>query len=152
MRQLFTFLHNHVLLIVICSVRANLRNGVPGFKITSNYLLRCLYSKEDIDPDSPEDGLLRGPLLLRVCFYRRIHMVYIKLDLLQIYRYIFTSPSSASDENLTSEPTARRRDVATTLRLDGQVTGRSIAYAATQVCSVLRIYVAQLIFYSLFSH
>jgi len=100
-------------------VWANLRNGVPGFNITSNYLLQCLYSKEDIDPDAPEDGLLRGPLLLRT------------------YRYIFTSPSSASDKNLTSKPTARRRDVATTLRLDGQVTGRSIAYAATQLVFAL---------------
>ena len=62
------------------------------------------------------------------------------IALLQTYRYIFTSPSSASDENSTSEPTARRRDVATMLGLDGQVTSRSIAYAATQVCQLLQIY------------
>jgi len=82
------------------------------------------------------------------------HPVYMTIDLLQAYRYIFTSPSSASDENLTSEPTARRRDVATMLRLDGKVTGRSIAYVTTQVCQVLQMFnVSSLtIFYSSFSH
>ena len=52
----------------------------------------------------------------------------------QTYRHIFTSPSSAYDENTTSEITSRRRDVASTLRMGGHVTGQSIAYAATQVC------------------
>ena len=82
----------------------------------------------------------KAPSFYVYVFSPRIYMVYMTNDLLQTYRYIFTSPSSASDENLTSEPTARRRDVATMLRLDGQVTGRSIAYAATQVCQVLQTY------------
>ena len=53
--------------------------------------------------------------------------------LLGISSDIFTSPSSAGDENDASETTSRRRDVATTLRLNNHVTPRSIAYAATQV-------------------
>ena len=51
--------------------------------------------------------------------------------LLGISSDIFTSPSSAGDENDASETTSRRRDVATTLRLNNHVTPRSIAYAAT---------------------
>ena len=53
----------------------------------------------------------------------------------QAYRHIFTSPSSASKENAaTVEITSRQRDVASTLRLNGHVTPRSIVYTATQVC------------------
>jgi hypothetical protein len=130
-RQLFTFLHIHIQLTPLFSVRANLRNAKPGFNFTSNFLLRCLYLEEDGDPDDPDVGFLRGPLLLRVWFSSRVYPMYMTIALLQTYRFIFTSPSSA---NKVSEPTSRRRDVATMLRLDGQVTGRSIAYAATQVC------------------
>ena len=51
------------------------------------------------------------------------------------------SPSSAFNENAAaSEITSRRHDVATTLRLGGHVTGRSIAYVATQVCQALLNY------------
>ena len=60
--------------------------------------------------------------------------LYLTIALIQTYRHIFTSPSSASNENTApSEITSRRRDVVTTLRMGGRVTGRSIAYAATQV-------------------
>jgi len=86
------------------------------YDMESNYFLRCLYAEEKGDPEYPEEGYLKGPLLLRA------------------YRHIFTSPSSASDENMgTTKITSRRRDVATTLRLNGRVTPRSIAYAATQL-------------------
>ena len=43
-----------------------------------------------------------------------------------------------------SEPTARQRDVATMLRMDGHVTGRLIAYAATQVSQAQQIYLMSL--------
>ena len=57
----------------------------------------------------------------------------------QAYQHIFTSPSSASNdsENTQGDTTSRQWDVATTLHLNGQVTPRSIAYAATQVSSLL---------------
>lgn len=54
----------------------------------------------------------------------------------QAYRCIFTSPASASNGNSVS---SRRRDIANTLRMNGQVTPRSIAYAATQLCRHLLI-------------
>jgi len=56
----------HYGLIVLFSVCANLRNAVPGYDYTSSIFLRCLYEEEDGDPDFPEEGFLKGPLLLRV--------------------------------------------------------------------------------------
>jgi hypothetical protein len=70
---------------------------------------------------------------------------------LQVYKTIFTSPSSAKDvseEDDENMPPARlrktlsrskpvRRDVASKLHLNGKVTPRSIAYAAVQVCLFL---------------
>jgi hypothetical protein len=44
------------------------------------------------------------------------------------------APSSAAGED-ASEINSRHRDVAMSLRLNGRVTPRSIAYTATQVCS-----------------
>ena len=48
------------------SVRAKLRNGEPNFEMASTFFLRCLYENEDGNPNSPEDGFLKGPLLVRV--------------------------------------------------------------------------------------
>ena len=60
------------------------------------------------------------------------------INIFQAYRHIFTSPSSASEEDIQAiNITSRRRDVASTLGLNGQVTARSIAYTATQVCRIL---------------
>lgn len=53
-------------IIDLFSVRANLRNAAPGYNFTSSLFLRCLYEDEDGDPNSPEAGFLKGPLLLRV--------------------------------------------------------------------------------------
>jgi hypothetical protein len=57
----------------------------------------------------------------------------------QAFRHIFTSPSSAAKEETISDVTSRRRDVASTLHMNSQVTPRSIAYTATQVCRHLHI-------------
>ena len=74
---------------------------------------------------------------------------YSYLLVLQVYKAIFTSPSSAKyvsedddDENMppaklrkiSSSNKPVRRNVATKLHLNGKVTPRSIAYAAVQVC------------------
>lgn len=56
-------------LIVLFSVRANLRNAAPGYDYTSSMFLRCLYEKEDGDPASPKEGFLKGDLLLRVSLF-----------------------------------------------------------------------------------
>jgi hypothetical protein len=34
--------------------------------MASSFLLRCLYENENGDPQFPEDGFLKGPLLVRV--------------------------------------------------------------------------------------
>lgn len=135
---MITFLHDDGL-IVPFSVRTKLRNAAPGFSFASSYFLRCLYLKERGDPTSPQVGFLQGPLLVRVRFRLCIHSVHLTIALFQAYQHIFTSPSSASGENSKSEPTARRRDVATMLRMDCRVTRRAIAYAATQVSRPLQI-------------
>jgi len=95
-------------------IRTKLRNADPGYDFASSFFLRCLYEGESGDPDSPDVGFLKGPLLMRA------------------FRHMFTAPSSASSDN-TSKATSRRRDVATSLGLNGRVTPRSIAYAATQL-------------------
>jgi len=55
-------------LIVLFSVRAKLRNAAPGYDFSSSFFLRCLYEEEGGDPTCPEEGFLKGPLLLRVSF------------------------------------------------------------------------------------
>jgi hypothetical protein len=57
-------------LIVLFSVRAKLRNAAPEYDISSSFFLRCLYENEDGDITCPEEGLLKGPLLLCVSFFR----------------------------------------------------------------------------------
>ena len=49
---------------LLYSIRAKLRDG--GLDIASSYFLRCLYEKETGDLDCPEEGFLKGPLLVRV--------------------------------------------------------------------------------------
>ena len=82
-----------------------------------------------------------------ICSYLSVRILY--LAFLQVYKSIFTSPSSAKDvldqesdaENMppaksqkTSSKDYVRRNVATKLNLNNKVTPRSIAYAAVQVC------------------
>jgi hypothetical protein len=38
----------------------------PGFDFASSFFLRCLYENEAGDPESPDVGFLKGPLLVRV--------------------------------------------------------------------------------------
>jgi hypothetical protein len=58
--------------------------------------------------------------------------------IIQAFRHIFTSPSSASGKNISeADITSRRHDVAAMLGLNGQVTSQSIAYTTTQVCQLL---------------
>ena len=83
--------------------------------------------------------------------------LYLMLSIFQVYKSIFTSPSSAKD-NLDEEDTpptksqktslnnnSVRRNVASKLHLNNKVTPRSIAYAAVQVCIHLSYYVVLLV-------
>jgi hypothetical protein len=56
------------MLIVLFSIRAKLRNGAPEYNFTSTFFLRCLYEDEEGDDLCPQEGFLKGPLLLRVSF------------------------------------------------------------------------------------
>ena len=51
---------------ILFSVRAKLRNADPGYDFTSSFFLHCLYEDESGDPNSPDVGFLKGPLLIRV--------------------------------------------------------------------------------------
>jgi hypothetical protein len=51
---------------LLSSICEKLRNAAPGYNFTETFFLCCLYEDEQGDPDSPEDGFLKGPLLLCV--------------------------------------------------------------------------------------
>ncbi|KAF9778115.1 hypothetical protein BJ322DRAFT_1214801 [Thelephora terrestris] len=107
------------------AVRAKVRDCSDGHNASNNYWLRCLYEGEKGDPEDVEKGFLKSALLVKT------------------FQMIFTAPSSARG-NLDAERVPGPRDrqkktpskrppVAEQLRMDGQVTARSIAYAAVQM-------------------
>jgi hypothetical protein len=57
---------------LLFSIRAKLRNAEPGYEFASSFFLRCLYENETGDPDSPEVGFLKGPLLMRVSTFHYV--------------------------------------------------------------------------------
>ena len=38
----------------------------PGFDFASSFFLRCLYENESGNPESPDIGFIKGPLLVHV--------------------------------------------------------------------------------------
>jgi len=119
--------HVHLLfdLIFVCSIHVKLRNAAPGYDFTSTFFLRCLYAGENGNPQNPDKGFLKGPLLLHVSQFV-LHTRCMTIDKFQTYWHIFIPHPSASNGNAASETVTRR-----------QVTPRSIAYTATQVSRVL---------------
>ncbi|KAF9551242.1 hypothetical protein CPC08DRAFT_715116 [Agrocybe pediades] len=113
-------------------IRFNIREKVDGYAIDNIFFVRALYPMAKGDPDDvTSPGWLRSSLLVRT------------------YCALFTSPSSANDfEAVESESGPVRKkhrssldpsqpsrpvtkaNVATLLRMEGNVTPRSIAYAA----------------------
>jgi hypothetical protein len=111
-----------------------------------------------------ESGYLKSTLLIKVRSFSLTFSVYqffiLYLVFSQVYKSIFTSPSSAKnilDEENDTENTAPtksqkissnnsvRRNVASKLHLN-KVTPRSVAYAAVQVCAYVNVsYVVVLI-------
>lgn len=135
-------------LTFIYSVRAKLRAAEEGFDWLSSYHARCFYAKYEPNADHLESGYLKSPLLIRVrpLFSDYWHASY--LMFIQVYKAIFTSPSSAMDiseeDNAENIPPAKsqrtssgnkptRRDVASRVNLNNKVTPRSVAYAAVMV-------------------
>lgn len=75
--------------VVIEEYAQKLRNADDGnYNITSNFFLQCLYEGEDGDPDEPEKGFLKGPLLLRVSPFHP-SLLYI-VDNQECFRHINT--------------------------------------------------------------
>ncbi|RXW14638.1 hypothetical protein EST38_g11214 [Candolleomyces aberdarensis] len=114
------------------------RNYKEGFELGPT--ARALYANFTGDPKNLDAGYLKSKLLLK------------------LYKFIFTSPSSAKsvsleesgDENAeppsaskrcrTSQSSSRapgKKDVATMLNMNNKVTPRSIAYAAVQLLFAL---------------
>ncbi|KJA27916.1 hypothetical protein HYPSUDRAFT_130887, partial [Hypholoma sublateritium FD-334 SS-4] len=112
-------------------VRAKLRACDDAFDWLSSYHARCFYTNYKANADQLESGYLMSALLV------------------QVFKAIFTSPSSAKgvpdeEEGNENMPPARlqktasgkrglRRNVASKVQLNGKVTPRSIAYAAVQL-------------------
>ena len=133
-------------LISIRSVRAKLRAFDEDFDWLSSYHSRCFYANYKPDVTQLESEYLKSILLIKV--HSLVFVCISHLMFSQVYKSIFTSPSSAkniSDEENDAEsvvPTKSkkilsnpvRRNVASKLHLNNKVTPRSVAYAAVHVC------------------
>ena len=149
-------------LISMYSVRAKLRAFDEEFDWLSSYHSRCFYAKSKPNLTQLESGYLKSTLLVKVCRLSLIFISYLVLS--QVYKSIFTSPSSAQNtldeennaENIpptksqkTSSNNSVRRNVASKLHLNDKVTPRSVAYAAVQVCVYIMVfYVVPCLFWS----
>jgi hypothetical protein len=130
----------------LCSVRARIFNG--ELDISEDFFLTCLYPKGYGNPNDVEKYFLRSSLLVKVVFFL---FRGLEIDPLssQTFCAIFTSPSSSeafeeqeSDDGPTrkkqktaSQKKATKSTVASLLHMEGKVTPRAIAYAATLVSS-----------------
>jgi len=121
--------------MVLTRVRQDFRDSKPGCYLGSSFYSRCFYENEDGDELDPEKGYLKGPLLVSVCLF---YVCRCSANiLLQTYKLIFTSPSSAYKENQADRSRGpRRRNVASVLGMDQRVTPRAIAYAAIQASTL----------------
>ena len=115
--------------------------------ISTSFFIHVLYKGYNGTTDDYELGFLQSSLLVKV---RRVFLFPYITNLNQVYKHIFTSPTSAKEgsiklsdvENDAPAPRARkvmkskkaiRKDVASSLQMNGQVSSRSIAYAVIQV-------------------
>ncbi|KIL59469.1 hypothetical protein M378DRAFT_131524 [Amanita muscaria Koide BX008] len=111
-------------------IRTNLRdfNGHDNFNINNNFFCRCFYDGYSGNPDDFEKGFLKSNLLVKT------------------YKYIFTSPSSAQNDDNGQENTdphisrvddiskpSARKCVASILGMKDEVTPRSIAYTCVML-------------------
>jgi len=97
-------------------------------RITDEDFPAFLYESGTVYDEENEDvGLFRGYVLLRVGFCYRV--CSIMTHSFQVYRSIFTGPSSAMDPSGKGANKTKARIFKLT-----EVTGRTIAYASVQVC------------------
>lgn len=61
-------------IFILFSICAKLQNADLWFDFTSSYFLWCLYEGESRDPNSPDIGFLKGPLLICVSTSCRISL------------------------------------------------------------------------------
>lgn len=105
-----------------------------------------LYAKYTCDPNDIVKGLFQSPILVKVC-HQIFSSSYTASLLLsqQAYKYLFTSPSSVSEDDAEGlenpRPSKRAKKALTATRANvalliglNSVTPRSIAYVAVQVC------------------
>jgi len=104
-------------------------------KLASGELIVCgdqwpilVYANQEYNPEDPWNSLFRSQLLIWVIFVHSC-VTYVLLVLIgQVYKYIFTSPSSVEKKvKATRSENARIHGMK-------QVTMASLAYIATQVC------------------
>ena len=61
-----TFSHLINSITLLSRVCTNLQDAALGYNYMCRFSLRCLYQDEAGDPGDPEEGFLKGPLLVRV--------------------------------------------------------------------------------------
>ncbi|KAJ3756362.1 hypothetical protein EV360DRAFT_85034 [Lentinula raphanica] len=121
-------------------VRAAVRAFNSEYDFGKTAHARCFYKEELFDPEDLDKGFLQSYLLLQV-----YHILCCRIDRLpafcsEVYRLIFTSPSSTKDQpqNVDNLPAAKkpktssgnhRAKVAQIIQMN-EVKPRSIAYAA----------------------
>ena len=99
MKGIFLTLPYKFTVIIIFSVRAKLCACEPGFDITSSFFIRVLYKSFKGTTDDYELGFLQSSLLVKV---RHILLLLMSLsNPIQVYKHIFTSPTSAKDGSIT---------------------------------------------------
>jgi hypothetical protein len=133
-------------LMISCSIRAKIRDGNPEYAVTAHSWPHFVYAGFEAHANDMEKGLLRSALLVKVRLFPINQRETTNGDGLgQAYKHIFTSPTSVAENDSTeSAPPAKRlrtgtlaqskkSNVAMLVQLK-EVTPRSIAYIAVQVC------------------
>ncbi|KAF9066226.1 hypothetical protein BDP27DRAFT_1227788, partial [Rhodocollybia butyracea] len=110
------------------AIRTAIRNFENDFDFASSARARCFYTDSIFNPNDLDKGFLKSHLLL------------------QVYRVIFTSPSSAKNQssNVENLPPSKKtkttkissRGPVTEILHMSEVTPRSIAYAAVHVSTI----------------
>jgi hypothetical protein len=128
------------------SVRNLIRHGDDAYPVTAHSWPLFLYASNQCFVDDIEKGLFKSGLLIKV--YSSFVLNLLSLTYGQVFKFIFTSPTSAIEVSINSSTNgapppkrskksagATRSNVASLIGMR-RVTPRSIAYVALQVCSV----------------
>ncbi|KZP08492.1 hypothetical protein FIBSPDRAFT_761283, partial [Athelia psychrophila] len=101
------------------NIRTFILDGNADYAVTAQDWPAFCYADNNCNPDDLEDGLFRGPLLVKA------------------FKYLLTSPSSVNEVDPTTLPSKRKRpgtcsNVSSIIGLKS-VTSRAIAYVALQL-------------------